>query len=488
MAEGTNPAKTDSIISLVEAAAWRVNDDFTERQTGNKAVVENIIKRVGPGNNKASLQVNLLPGEERDFASPDITNAIREEVGPVFGVESLTFGSGGNFGGSPISVSLLGNNIKELEAAKEELKATFENNSLLKDVTDNDPKGIKEIDIKLKQNAYALGLDLSNVMRQVRNAFFGTQAQRFQRGQDEVRVWVRYNLEERSSITKLDDYRIITPSGTRVPFREIASYEIIRGTESISHLDGLREIRVSADMEDPNGSATDILFDVQNNVMPELLNKYPSLSVSYEGQNREGSKLSNSAKKVLPIVLFLIYATIAFTFRSYSQPLMLMLLIPFSVIGVAWGHWIHGFPINFLSALGIIALIGIMVNDGLVLIGKFNNYLVEGMKFETALYQAGRSRFRAIFLTSLTTIAGLAPLIFEKSRQAQFLKPMAISIAYGIGIATVLTLLLLPLFLALSNYFKVGTIWLATGEKVANENVERAIKEQKEEEAHADKI
>jgi multidrug efflux pump subunit AcrB len=239
-------------------------------------------------------------------------------------------------------------------------------------------------------------------------------------------------------------------------------------------------------MEDPNGSATDILFDVQNNVMPDILNKYPSLSVSYEGQNREGEKLTNSAKKVLPIVLFLIYATIAFTFRSYSQPLLLMLLIPFSIIGVAWGHWIHGFPINFLSALGIIALIGIMVNDGLVLIGKFNNYLVEGMKFEKALYEAGRSRFRAIFLTSLTTIAGLAPLIFEKSRQAQFLKPMAISIAYGIGIATILTLLLLPLFLALSNYFKVGTIWLATGKKVENENVERAIKEQKEEEAHAD--
>ncbi len=488
MAEGTNPAKTDSIISLVEEAAWRVNEDFTARQTGNKQVVENTIKRVGPGNNKASLQVNLLPGEERDFASPDITNAIREEVGPVFGVESLTFGSGGNFGGSPVSVSLLGNNIAELEAAKEELKENFENNTLLKDVTDNDPKGIKEIDIKLKQNAYALGLDLNNVMRQVRNAFFGTQAQRFQRGQDEVRVWVRYDLSERSSITKLDDYRIITPTGNRVPFREIADYEIIRGTESISHLDGLREIRVSADMEDPNGSATDILFDIQNNVMPDLLNKYPSLSVSYEGQNREGTKLTNSAKKVLPIVLFLIYATIAFTFRSYSQPFLLMLMIPFSIIGVAWGHWIHGFPINFLSALGIIALIGIMVNDGLVLIGKFNNYLLEGMKFEKALYEAGRSRFRAIFLTSLTTIAGLAPLIFEKSRQAQFLKPMAISIAYGIGIATVLTLLLLPLFLALSNYTKVGTIWLATGKKVKNEDVERALKEQKEKESHAESV
>lgn len=479
MAEGTSPAKTDSIISMVEEAAWRVNEDFTERQTGNKQVIENTIKRVGPGSNKASLQVNLLPGEERDSGSPEITNAIRDEVGPVFGVESLTFGSGGNFGGSPVSVSLLGNNIGELEAAKEELKEILENNPLLKDVTDNDPEGIKEIDIRLKENAYALGLDLSTVMRQIRNAFFGAQAQRFQRGQDEVRVWVRYNLENRSSISQLDDYRIVTPSGNRVPFREIATYEIIRGTESISHLDGMREIRVSADMEDPNGSATDILLDIQNNVMPPLLDKYSSLSVSYEGQNREAGKLTSSGKKVLPIVLFLIYATIAFTFRSYSQPLILMLMIPFSVIGVAWGHWIHDFPINFLSALGIIALVGIMVNDGLVLIGKLNNLLLEGVPFKKALYEAGRSRFRAIYLTSLTTIAGLAPLIFEKSRQAQFLKPMAISIAYGIAIATILTLLLLPLFLSMSNKVKVGSKWLATGKRVNSEEVERAIKEQK---------
>ncbi|MFD2517826.1 efflux RND transporter permease subunit [Salinimicrobium flavum] len=487
MPEGVNPQRTDSIITMVEAAAWRVNEDFTARQTDNKQVIENIIKRVGPGNNKASLQVNLLPGEDRDFSSPEITNAIRDEVGPVFGVENLTFGSGGNFGGSPISVSLLGNNLSELEAAKEELKQNFENNPLLKDVSDNDPQGIKEINVKLKDNAYALGLDLSEVMRQVRNGFFGAQAQRFQRGQDEIRVWVRYDLENRSSINDLDNMRLMTPSGTRVPFDEIANYEIVRGTESISHLDGMREIRVTADMEDPNGSSTEILSDIQENVMPELLSKYPSITVSYEGQNREAGKLSRSAKSVLPVILFLIYATIAFTFRSYSQPLLLMLMIPFSIIGVAWGHWIHDFPINVLSALGIIALVGIMVNDGLVLIGKFNGFLRQGMEFKEALYEAGKARFRAIYLTSLTTIAGLAPLLLEKSRQAQFLKPMAISISYGIAIATVLTLLLLPLLLSISNNIKVGTKWLATGNNVTNEEVERAIKEQKEEREHEER-
>ena len=480
MPEGTNPKITDSIITMVEEAAWRVNEDYTARQTGNEQVVENIIKRVGPGNNKASLRVNLLPGESRDFASPDITNSIRDEVGEVFGVERLTFGSGGNFGGSPVSVSLLGNNTAELEAAKEELTAILEENPLLRDVTDTDPEGIKEIRIELKESAYALGLNLSSVMSQVRAGFFGAQAQRFQRGQDEIRVWVRYDRDNRSSLNDLDEMRIIASNGERVPFGEIANYVIERGDESISHLDGQREIQVNADMEDPNGSATDILEDIKTNVMPDIISKYPTLGVSYEGQNREAEKLSKSANKVIWVILFLIYATIAFTFRSYSQPLMLLLMIPFSIIGVAWGHFIHGFPINVLSALGIIALIGIMVNDGLVLIGKFNGFLKDGMKFEEALYEAGRSRFRAIFLTSITTIAGLAPLLLEKSRQAQFLKPMAISISYGIGIATVLTLLMLPLMLSATNSFKKHSKWLRTGKEVSREEVERAIKEKKE--------
>jgi multidrug efflux pump subunit AcrB len=480
MPEGTNPQITDSIITMVEEAAWAVNEDYTARQTGNKQVVENIIKRVGPGNNKASLQVNLLPGEERDFSSPEITNSIRDAVGQVYGVERLTFGSGGNFGGSPVSISLLGNNTDELKAAKEELRAVLEENPELADVTDTDPEGIKEINIELKQTAYALGLNLQEVMSQVRAGFFGLQAQRFQRGQDEIRVWVRYDRGNRESINDLDDMRIVTPGGQRVPFSEIASYEIKRGEESISHLNGMREIQVNADLNDPKASPTEILLDIETNIMPEILSKYPTVSVLYEGQNREANKLEQSATLVVPIVIFLIYVVIAFTFRSYSQPLLLLLMIPFSFIAVGWGHWFHDFPINILSALGIIALIGIMVNDGLVLIGKFNSYLKEGIPFDTALYEAGRARFRAIFLTSITTIAGIAPLLLEKSRQAQFLKPMAISIAYGIGIATVLTLIMLPMLLSFTNSVKTSAKWLRTGNKVKKEEVERAIKEQHE--------
>ena len=344
---------------------------------------------------------------------------------------------------------------------------------------DNAPDGLKEIRLQLKSNAYALGLNLRSVMAQVRAAFFGAQAQRFQRGQDEIKVWVRYSRSDRASLQNLEQMRILTPTGNRVPLQEIANYTIARGDVAINHLEGQREIQVSADIKNPKKtSATDVMAEIREQVMPEILSKYPTVTPSYEGQNRERLKLLKSLGPVGLVVIVLIYIVIAFTFRSYSQPLLLILLIPFSLPAVAWGHWLHGFSLNILSLLGIIALIGIMVNDGLVLISKFNANLRAGLAFDTALYEAGRSRFRAIFLTSITTVAGLAPLIFEKSRQAQFLIPMAVSIAYGIAFATVLTLLVLPLFLAFSNALKRNIKWLWTNRKVTKEEVERVVKEQ----------
>ena len=479
MPQGTNENITDSLISSIEEKVWLVNKEYTKKQTGNIAIVENIIRRVGPGSANGSLTVNLLPGEARDFSSPEITNAIQEKVGKVYGVESLVFGSGGNFGGSPVAISLLGNEIKELKAAKEELKQTLENNPLLKDVIDNDPAGIKEVRIVLKDNAYLLGLNLQTVMSQVRAGFFGFQAQRFQRGQDEIKVWVRYDKKDRSSIKNLDDMRIITPIGFRVPFSEIATYIIERGDISINHLEGQREIQITADLKDLNASETDILENIKTNIMPEILSRYTTVTPLYEGQKREANKTTDSLVLIGPIILLLIYIVIAFTFRSYSQPILLIIMIPFSMIGVIWGHYIHNMAIGILSFLGIIALIGIMVNDGLVLIGKFNNFLKEGLKYDEALIKAGQSRFRAIFLTSLTTVAGLAPLIFEKSRQAQFLIPMAISIAYGIAIATILTLIMLPMMLSVSNAIKMRIKWLITGNEITKEEVERAIIESK---------
>ncbi|NVJ63395.1 MAG: efflux RND transporter permease subunit [Flavobacteriaceae bacterium] len=485
MPNGTNEKLTDSIISFIEEKSLIVERELTEEYLKNsdEKLFQNVIKRIGPGSQRASLQINLLPGERRPDAiqSNVVTKRLSELVGPVIGVESLIYGSGGNFGGSPVSVSLLSNNIEELKAAKNELKKVLLENGELKDVADNDPAGIKEIRFELKENAYALGLNLRSVMNQVRSGFFGVQAQRFQRGQDEIRVWVRYNKEDRSSITQLEDMRLTLTDGSRVPLREVANYSIVRGDVSINHLDGRREIQVSADIVDPKKTAaTDVMNELKTAIIPSIQTKYPSVTPSYEGQNREANKLTDSLNVVGIPILLLMYLTIAFTFRSYSQPLLLFLLVPLSLVAVAWGHWIHGFPINFSSLLGIIALIGIMVNDGLVLVGKFNGNLKRGMQFKEAILDAGKSRFRAIFLTSATTIAGLAPLLFEKSRQAQFLKPMAISVAYGIGFATLLTLLILPIYISVNNTIKVYLKWLIKGEFPSKESVERALREEDE--------
>jgi len=478
MPQGTNESITQEKISQIEAAAWRVNENFKKKQSGEKSVIQNIIKHIGPGTSVAGMDINLLVGEERDFSSDVIANAIKKETGPLYGVESLEYGSGSHFGGKPISVALIGNNIEELKKAKVELRTFLENDDRLKDVSDNDPAGIKEIAITLKDNAYLMGLTLQSVMSQIRSGFFGRAVQRFQRGQDEIRVWVRYDKKERESIKNLDDMRILTPSKSRVPFSEIANYTISRGEVTINHLNGRRQITVDASTKSHKTSASDIIQEIKATKMKEIKAKYPSVTSLYEGQNREAMKSGASAKKVVPVILFLIFAIIAFTFRSFSQPLLLMMMLPFGFVGVAWGHWVHGFAVNILSVLGIVALLGIMVNDGLVLIGKLNSYLKQGMTYDDALIEAGKSRFRAIVLTSITTIAGLGPLLFETSRQAQFLKPMAISIAYGIAISTFLTLLMLPILLAYSNSFKVLLNWLYSGIKPSKEEVERAIKEQ----------
>ncbi|MFK8103969.1 MAG: efflux RND transporter permease subunit [Saprospiraceae bacterium] len=482
MPQGTSETITDSIITVIENAAWEANEELTKNQTDNLPIIENTIRRLGPGSASASLTLNLLPGEKRDIRSSVVSKLIREKVGPIYEAESVVYGSGNAFGGKPVSVSLVGNNIGELKEAKRDLKLAFQENPRLSDVTDNDPAGIKEIKIQLKENAYLLGLTLNAVMSQVRSGFFGASVQRFQRGRDEIRVWVRYDRSNRSSITDLDEMRIITPSGNRVPLVEIANYKIERGDVVINHLDGRREIRVEADMSDAKDSAPEILADIKRDVMPEVIAQYPTVTPLYEGQNRGFARIGATMGKVLPVILILMYAVIAFVFRSYGQPLLLFILIPFSFVGVAWGHWLHGQSINVLSGLGIVALVGILVNDGLVLIEKFNLLLKEGIPYRQAMVEAGRSRFRAIFLTSLTTVAGLFPLIFEKSFSAQFLIPMAISVAYGIAYATFMTLFLLPLLLAVKNSFKVGLQWLWRGKKPSRESVERAIIEMEGEE------
>jgi len=480
MPEGTNEAITTAWIDKIEAAAWRVNEEYKSKRPDGLDIIDHISKKIGPTTSNASLNIILLKGEVRNIVSYEIANAISKEAGPVIGAESLSYGGGGSFG-KPISVAFLGNNLQELEMAKDELKEKLKKLEALKDVNDNDLQGIKEINVELKPKAYMLGLSLQDVLGQVRSGFFGKEVQRLQRGRDEVRIWVRYNENDRSSINNLSLMYITTPSREKVPFDELATYTIKRGVVSINHLDGKRQINVEADMVNETSSVTEILGYVKSDMVPGILAKYPSVSVLYEGQNREAEKTQKSAAKALPVVLFLIIAMITFTFRSFGQTMLLFVLIPFSLIGVAWGHYFHGHAISMLSMMGVVALIGIIVNDGLVLVSKFNTNMKEGMPFTEAVVSAGVSRFRAIFLTTVTTVGGLAPLILERSFQAQFLVPMAISIAYGITAATILTLILLPVLLVALNNFRTFIKYVWEGTRPSPESVEPAVKELKAE-------
>ena len=497
MPYGTNEKKTDSIISYVESKVIEAGEELEGiyMKDDERKLIEYINKNIGlsadnmsmivgfgdvGGSSTASLEVYMLDSEKRpqSLRASLLAKLIREKVGEIVGAEKFIVNDAANFGGSPVSISIMSNNVSELKSAKTELVESLKSNPSLTDVSHNDPEGTQEINIKLKEDANQVGLTLANVMSQVRSAFFGNEVQRLQRGEDEVKIWIRFDKVSRSSIMTLDDMKIITPAGSRIPLREIASYEIKRGDIAINHLDGKREIQINANLSDPNISAADIVFELQSNLIPEIKNKFSSIDVSFEGQYREANKTIKSAYTVFPLALFLIFTVIGFTFRTYSQPFLLLMLIPFSLTTVAWGHLFHNFPVNVISLLGIIALIGILVNDGLVFISKFNSNLKEGMGFDESLYIAGRERFRAIFLTSVTTIAGLAPIILEKSFQAQLLKPMAISIAYGIGYATLLTLILLPILLSLTNSIKVSLHWLYYGEKIAKRDIEAPVIEQ----------
>ena len=474
MPSGTRDYITKGWIDKIGDAADEVNKELTAKRTDDKLVFEHIKKTTGPGTNEATIRIILLNSEDRQLSVYPIAEAIRKKMGPVDQAESLTYEIGGPFG-KPVSLALLSSNLNELDAAKRELKDSLRLLSSIKDVTDNNQDGTKEINLTLKEKAYLLGMSIQDITSQVRQGFFGGEVQRLQRGLDEVKVWVRYAEEDRSSLGNLENMRIRTANGQSYPLRELADFSIKRGIQRINHRDGQREVKIEADVASTDVSASEVMSGINSDLLPKILAKYPSVKTSIQGQGRQSAKTMKSLGVVLPIILLLMFAVIAYTFRSLPQAATVFLLIPFAFIGIGWGHYIHGKPISLLSFFGIIALIGVMVNDSLVLISAMNISLKNGKKFIPALYDAAKSRFRPIVLTSVTTIAGLAPLILEKSMQAQFLIPMAIAIAYGLMIATFLTLILLPVLLGLINDIRLGLYQLWNGETVERHELEPAV-------------
>ena len=485
---GTPEEKTQAVLERIAEAAERVNERLSKEVFDDgRELVERIEVKVGPTTYQGSATVALLPGEEREeIALRDVQNAIRDEVGPIDEAEILSYG-GRSFFGKPVSVSLVGSDIEELERATADVKAELEQMAELTDVVDNDQEGLRELNITLKEKARYLGLDLQDIVGQVRSAFFGAEAQRLQRGEDEVRVWLRYGEDSRRSIADLNNMRIRLPGGGEYPVSEIVNLEPQRGVIAINHTDGKREVKVEADVANNAVSVTDVNTLVQDEIIPRVLAEYPGVSTVSDGQVRNQEKTIASVSIVLPVVLALMFFVVALTFRSVGQASVLFFLLPFGIVGVVFGHWLMGKPISLFSFLGVIALVGIIVNDGLVFIATYNDNIRGGMSMMDALNDAGHSRFRPILLTSVTTFAGLAPLLLEKSRQAQFLIPMAISVAFGLLAATLVLLLLLPSLIVLLNRGRVAWVRMTKGERPDYHEVEPAYRELDEDGRDPDK-
>ncbi len=426
----------DPLIKHVYAVAGQMGEGFEARQ----------------GSHLGQVQVELLETGKRRIHFRTINRLWEEEVGIVPGALSQQFDAlGGGPGGADLEIWLQAEDMDRLLDASSEVRAHLAQYDGVYQIEHDYRPGSTELRIDMRPEAYALGLRLEDLAQQLHMGYFGAEPVRLQRGRDDVRVKVRYQQEARNRLGELERIRIRTPQGHEVPFLSVAEVTPAPGYASINRTDGLRRVGVTAHVDNERANAQEIVQDMNQNYFPELMQRYPGLSASFEGMQEEVRESVESLIRGLIIALFGIFLLIATIFRSYIQPFLIMLTIPFGLIGAVIGHMIMGYTVSLMSLFGMVTLAGIVVNAGILLIEKVNTLVGEGVPFYEALTRAGARRFRAIFLTTMSTCAGLTPLILETDMQAQFLIPMAITIAAGVAFSTVLTLVFLPCQLAALN-------------------------------------
>lgn len=452
MNEGSTVQQTFMTLDVLEDTLATLNQQ-SKKQYG-KEVVSHTVAWTN-GSRSAEMFVQLQPSEELPITQVEVMNQWREIVGMRPSVKEFDFNGGndGGPGGDGIGFRLVGNNMDEMNAATEELKAHLTTFEGVYDISDSFSGGKEEVVLRLKPEAQNMGITLRDLSVQVRNAFFGAEAQRVQRDSEEIRVYVRYPLEERRSLGSLETMPVRLPSGDYVTFSDVASYDLEEGFGRISRIDGVRAISINADVnEDAGINAQSIIADINRNYMPDLLSKYPTVKTELGGGSQSRQDLNHDLLIGAMVSLIMIFGLMAIPLKSYSKPLLVMSAIPFGIIGAIIGHLILGLPLSILSFFGIIALSGVVVNDSLLMVDFINRARSEGMTRKEAAVHAGTNRFRAIILTSLTTFFGLLPITFETSIQAKIVIPMAVSLAFGILFATFITLVWIPcLYVLLGN-------------------------------------
>jgi multidrug efflux pump subunit AcrB len=471
--QGTTVEEAQRAVDQLEESLDLLRDEYDENRADGDSVIRHIQTSIGSqprsagagpgaggdsgpgGAHLVEVNAELLKAEFRNVPSPEMARRWRELCGPVTGAVSLTFSANLFRSGAAINVQLASTDTDDLIAAAQELKADLASFPGVTDIADSFREGKVEVKLGLKPEARTLGLTLSDLARQVRRGFYGDEAMRIQRGRDEVKVMVRYPEDERRSMGHIENMRIRTPDGAEVPFHRVATVDIGRGYASIERADRQRIVSVTADVDQELTNADEINGLLRTDVLPDLLTSHPGLRYSMEGEQKEQAESMASLRTGFMLAILMIYVVLAVLFKSYTQPALIMTAIPFGLVGAIWGHILMGLDLTLISMFGVVALTGVVVNDSLLMIDFINRARREGTPVREAVINSGLRRFRPIMLTSVTTFAGLTPLLLEKSLQAKFLIPMATSLAFGVIYATFITLVLIPVAYTVLVDFKL---------------------------------
>jgi multidrug efflux pump subunit AcrB len=452
MTSGTPEARTLAAMDEVIDALYRVEDEYRRSGGKNETLVKHIAA-YGFERISGRIEVELTKEDQRRISTRQIEQRWRDEAGIIHGADVLAISSadGPSFGPT-IAFDLKHKDFETLRSAASELEEKLRHYAGLYDIRNGASDTADEFHLDIVPEAESLGLSRYDLGSQVRHAFYGAEAQRVQRGIDEIKVMVRYPRADRKNVSSLNSMYIRTPNGDEVPFESVARLTVEQGLIKATHIDYQRAAEVTAEANKALVEPGKVIADLENQILPALMKKYPGLSYGISGAADEERKAAVSMIAGFALSLFGIYALLAIPTRSYLQPLIIMGVIPFGIIGAILGHWALGYPMSMMSMMGVIALSGVVVNDSLILVDYANTTMAAGADRYQAILAAGSRRFRAILLTSLTTFLGLAPILLERSAQAREIIPMAISLAFGIVFATVITLLLVPcLYLILED-------------------------------------
>ncbi|HHH38182.1 MAG TPA: efflux RND transporter permease subunit [Sedimenticola sp.] len=476
--QGTPLWRTERVVARITAGLKRVDAAFTPEQPGGAHLVRNIQVRYNEnadanerGPHVATVTADLLTAERR--AGPtldDIINRWRQEVGEIPDLLALNFKEPViGPGGKPIEVRLTGPDLKQLKQASLELQQWFSRYRGVFDLSDDLRPGKPELRLRLRDGALSLGLDASTIANQLRAAFYGSTASEIQVGPESYEIDVRLTDRDRDSLADLETFRITTAEGQQVPLASVVEIDRERGYARIQRIDGRRTLTISGDLDSRVANAREVIAHTRANFLPQLLQRYPGISTSIEGSSRQTAKTGKSMLRSFGIGLIGIFILLSFQFRSYLEPLVVMAVIPLALIGVIWGHLLMGLDLTMPGIIGFTSLAGVVVNDSILLVEFLKLRVREGLEVVEAARRASRERFRAVLLTSVTTIAGLTPLLLEKSMQAQILIPLATSIIFGLLATTLLVLLLVPASYSILHDLGISTTARDERERLAAE-------------------